>query len=359
MMFLKNFFKMKKENITICFFGRYDSNYSRNRVLINGLRQNNVEVIECQTKLKGIIKYFDLIKKHYKIRKKYDVLFVAFPGWHAMILAKFLTRRPIIFDAFVSIYDSTVFDRKNIKKISFKAKYFWLMDWLSCKLADKILLDTNEHIKYFIQEFGLKKEKFERIFVGSFAHNFSFSKKFKKNNKFIISFYGFLIPLQGIKYILESAKLLEKHLDIQFNFIGTKIKRKYQNGNFFNINFIENLSYKKLLDLINQSDICLGIFGDTKKTQRVIPNKVFDCVALKKAVITADTPAIRELFNENDLMLIPAANSQKLAKAILILKNNHQKIEKLAQNGYNKFIQNTKISILGNRLKKIAENLIK
>ncbi|MEA2112505.1 MAG: glycosyltransferase [Patescibacteria group bacterium] len=349
---------MENKNLTICFFGIYDPNYSRNRVLIQGLKENDVKVIECRTELKGIKKYFDLIRRHWKIRKDYDVLFVAFPGWHSAVLAKFLTRKSIIFDAFVSIYDSTVFDRKNTKKGSLKAKYFWFMDKLSCKLADKVILDTNEHIKYFVEEFGLKKEKFTRIFVGSSAENFSFSRKIN-SNKFSIIFYGFLIPLQGIKYILGAAEKLQSDKNIQFNIVGSKIKRNYKNKNFSNINFIDDVSYTELLELISQSDICLGIFGNTEKTRRVIPNKVFDAVALKKPLITADTVAVRELFGDNDLLLIPTANSEELAKAILDLKGNPEKMDYLAQNSYNKFTKEVKVSILGKKVKEIAENLVK
>ena len=345
-------------NLKICFFGRYDNKYSRNRILINGLKQNGVEIIECRTELTGIKKYFDLIKKHRKIKNDYDILFVAFPGWHSMVLAKFLTRKPVIFDVFVSMYDSTVWDRKNTKRYSLKAGYFWLLDWLSCKLADKVLLDTNEYIKYFVKEFGLPKEKFIRVFVGSFAETFNFPKIENDKNKFKIIFYGFLIPLQGLKYILESAKKLEEYKDIQFDIVGTKIKNCYKNQKFSNINFIENLSYKNLCEKINESDICLGIFGDTEKTKRVIPNKVFDCVALRKPVITADTPAIRELFTENDLKLIPTADSDALVEAILNLKNNPKLVEKIAKNGYDRFIQNANIGILGGQLKKIAEKLL-
>jgi len=345
--------------MTICFFGRYDPNYSRNRVLISGLKQNDVSVIECRTELKGIKKYFDLIKKHQKIKNDYDVLFVPFPGWHSVLLAKLLTRKPILFDAFLSIYDSTVFDRKNTKKNSIKAKYFWLMDWLSCKLADKVLVDTNEHIKYFVEEFGVEREKLERVFVGSFAESFSFRREGGiDKDEFDIVFYGFLIPLQGLSYILESAKRLEKYKDIKFNIIGSKIKKHYENQNFSNVNFLEDLPYEKLLEKINQSDICLGIFGDTQKAQRVISNKVYDCVAMKKPVITADTPAIRELFDENDLMLIPTADSTALANAILSLKNNPEKMEKLAQNGYDVFVESANMLILGRQLKAISQSLL-
>ena len=342
---------MEKENLTICFFGRYDPNYSRSRTLALGLKENNVRVIECRTELKGIIKYFDLIKRHWKIRKQYDILLVAFPGWHAAILSRFLTRKLIIFDALVSIYDSTVFDRKNTKKGGLKAKYFWFTDWLSCKLVNKVILDTDEHIKYFVDEFGLKKDKFIKVLLGTdtrfFKPRFAF-----KNTKFIIQHQGNIVPLQGIVFILEAARLIEEHKDIQFNIISSRIKRTHEKRGFSNVNFIDNVLYEELPDYISQADLCLGIFGDTNKTQRVIPHKVYEYVSMRKPIITADTPAVRELFNDNDLCLVPTANPQELAKAILKLKADRELRVKLAENAYNKFMQKCTPKIIISKLLK-------
>ena len=349
---------MENKKLTVCFFGIYNPEYSRNRVLINGLKENGVEVLECRTSKKNLIKYFDLIKKHWKIRNQYDVLFVAFPGFQSMILARFLTGKKIVYDSFTSIYDSEVNDRKNTKKGSLKAKYFWFLDWLSCKLANKILLDTNENIKYYISEFGIKKEKFERVFVGTDTSIFRPKEKIKYNNKFIVHFHGSNIPLQGVDCVLESAKLLEREKDIQFNIVGSNIKKEYEGNGFENINFMENVPYTELPNYINKADICLGIFGDTEKAQRVIPNKVFECVACEKAVITLDTPAIRELFDENDLCLIFSDSVEELVQAILDLKNNPEKIDYLAQNGYNRLIQNVKIKKLGSQLKETSLSLL-
>ena len=96
----------------VCYFGIYNKDYSRNRILIGGLRQNNVEVSECYSSKKGIFKYLDLAIKHWKIRNKYDVLIVGFPGYQVVPLARFLTKKRLIFDAFSSLYDSMALDRK-------------------------------------------------------------------------------------------------------------------------------------------------------------------------------------------------------------------------------------------------------
>src|SRR3989338_130275 len=137
----------------VCYFGFYSQNYSRNKILISGLRKNHVEVVECQSGLSGMAKYFDLIKKHRQIKNQYDAMVVGFPGHQAMILAKVLCRKPIIFDAFLSLYDSMVFDRQTSQPKSIRALYYWLLDWISSRLADIVLLGTNEHINYFCDTF--------------------------------------------------------------------------------------------------------------------------------------------------------------------------------------------------------------
>jgi len=327
---------MIKENLAVCFFGIYNPKYSRNRVLIQGLEENNIKVIQCRTELKGVIKYFDLIKKHWKVRKQYDVLFVAFPGFQSMILAKFLTRKKIVFDSFAPLYESEVLDRKNTKKGSFKARYYWHLDRLSAKWADIVLLDTDEHIKYFVKEFGLKKEKFVRVLVGTDNKVLRPIKIDDNLNSFVVHFHGNDIPLQGIEYILETVKLLEKNVNIKFNIIGSSIKEKYEGDNYKNVTFIDNISYEKLPEYINKADICLGIFGNTEKAKRVIPNKVYEAAACKKPVITTDTPAIRELFINEDLFLIPTTNPEKLIEAILKLKEDPILRNRLAENAFNK-----------------------
>lgn len=135
--------------MTICYFGDFDPEYSRNRVLIRGLKENGVQVV-------------------YSLRENHDLVIVGYSDARWTVLcAKLRSRKPIIWDAFYSRYDSWVFDRKLVKPKSIKAKYYWLLDWLSCRLADKILLDTQAHVEYFAKTFHIDKSKFIRVFVGS------------------------------------------------------------------------------------------------------------------------------------------------------------------------------------------------
>jgi glycosyltransferase involved in cell wall biosynthesis len=349
--------------MTICYFGIYNPSYSRHRILIKGLRQNGIEVIECNSRLHGVAKYIELAKKHFKIRKKYDIMIVGFPGYQAVIFARFLTRKKIIFDAFTSIYDSMVYDRRLVRPRSLKAMYYWLLDWLSCKLADKILLDTNANIEYFVKTFKINRSKFLRVFVGSDNEIFYPLEQKFKHDYFSVHFHGYYIPLQGIEYIVRAAKILEKE-NIKFNLIGSgqtykNIRKLAEELKVENINFIDRVPYEELKNYIAEADICLGIFGTTEKTQRVIPNKVYEYLAMGRPVITGDSPAIRELFNDRQEMIFcKVGDAEDLAKKILELKNNGQLRNTIAKNGYNKFINNLIPKILGGQLKEYLCGLL-
>ena len=91
----------------------------------------------------------------------------------------------------------------------------------------------------------------------------------------------------------------------------------------------------------------------------MIPNKVYECVALKKPVITGDTPAIRELFDDSELFLIPTSSPEAIAKAILEVKSNIDGAKVRAEKAYNKLINVASVDKLGLGLKNIISNLIK
>ena len=315
-----------RPRFTVCFFGIYDREYSRNRVLMKGLRANGVEILECNSRLSGIKKYFDLIKKHRKLKNKYDCLLVAFPGYQSAILAKLLTPKPIVFDAFFSIYNAKVEDRKNIKAGSVLSAYYGFLDWLSCLVSDKVLLDTNTHADYFAEKLGLDRNKFIRILVGTDPDEF-YPRESDGNNRFLVHFHGHFIPLQGTEHIIRAAAILGDE-SIDFQIIGSgqeydRVRKIAEDLGVKNIRWISKVPYHQLPKHISEADICLGIFGNTTKAKMVIPNKIYEGIAMAKPVLTADTPATRELFTDRkDIILCEIANPGDIAQKIRELKDD-------------------------------------
>lgn len=315
----------------ICYFGFYNPQYIRDRVIIEGLRRNGIKIVECHDDMLGLRGLLNLFLKYRRL-PSYDLMIIGSSDHSrsALILAKFMTRRRMIWDAHYSLYDMMVNDRKLTSSFSLKALYYWTLDWLGCLLADKILLDTNEHIKYFSKTFKTDKKKFVRILVGADDKLF-FPRNEKRDDKnFLVHFHGKYIPLQGIQHILKAAKILEEEKDIRFRLVGKgqtydSMRRLGRELGLTNVEFVDRVPYEKIPDLITEADVSLGIFGDTEKAARVIPNKIYEAMAMGKPIITADTPGIRELFTDRkNVLLCKVADPEDLAGKILELKNDKE-----------------------------------
>lgn len=314
----------------VCYFGSYDKEYSRNRILIKGLRQNRVEVVECQDTSAFWLRCLKLFWRYLQT-ENHDVIIVGAMGHANVPLAKIssLYRKKVIFDPFISLYDTAVFDRKQVKKDSIRAKYYYYLDKVSCEISDMVITDTLQHAKYFSKEFGIPSEKISVIYIGADDDIF-YPKEAKKqnNNKFIVEFHGSFVPLQGVQYIIEAAKILEKE-NVLFKIIGKgqtykDILKMSKKLHVKNVLFLGWINYNEIPDFIAESDVCLGIFGDTEKAKRVIPNKAFEILAMKRPLITGDSPAVREiLINRKNALLCEMANPESLAEAIMTLSLIH------------------------------------
>lgn len=325
----------------VCFFGIYDPNYPRNRVLRAGFESNGYKVIDCRIDPKvnrGIFKYWKLYKEYKRLglsNNPCDLVIVAFPGHTLVPLARLLFGRRFIFDAFVSLYDSNVADRHLYSSLNPRAWKDFVIDWVSVSLAPTVLLDTAEHIKYFHKTFNLNLKKAARVFVGTTIDRMKTKKKKESGSNFLVHFHGHYTPLHGIEYIIEAAKILEKDKRVRFRIIGggqeyLKIEQLAGKLKLANIEFLPEVSFPVLVDLINESDLVLGIFGTTAKAGRVIPNKVFEGLALGKPIVTADTPAARELLTDGENVLFcQAGNSEDLAEKIALIKNDRFLSQKL------------------------------
>ena len=382
----------------VCYFGTYDVEQSRNNVIIQGLRQNGVEVVECHVRLwrntadkirsvrrglfnpgllgRALSSYFKLIKRYAGIGD-YDIMIVGYAGHFDLFLAKLLTnfsRKPLVFDALLSLTETVVEDRGLARRGSLLARLIYLVDKYSCRLADLVLLDTEAHIRHFQRDFGVKPDKLRWAPVGadevycqgpSSVEECILSPS-KEDDPFKVVYFGQYIPLHGVNYIIEAAKLLEEHPDIHFELVG--------DGQAYGCasSLAESLQVKNVTfhhtwlppeDLIAEhivpADVCLGAFGDSPKAQRVVPIKVFVALAMGKPVITGDSPAAREVLSHGiDAILCEMANPQALAQAILLLKRNHPLREKLAQGGHLSFQTKFSSRVIGATVKNYLTEVI-
>lgn len=348
---------------TVCFFGIYDPHYARNRVLMKGFERHGYDIIEVHADpatCRGIKKYFALYKEYRLLgTKTFDHVVVAFPGHTVVWLARILFGKDIIFDSFVSLYNSNVEDRRKYTPYSVRAVWDWLLDWSACHLAGKVLLDTNTHKEYFSKTFFVPQKKLIRVFVGTDDDLFFPQQNTTMGKKYMIHFHGKPTPLHGIEYIIDAAKILEQHDDIVFRLVGCRgrgdvVARMSERG-VRNVELVDSVPYEALPDMIRTADVCLGVFGNSKKVDMVIPNKVYEAVACGVPVITARTKAITELFSDQEsIILCEKSNPRDLAEKILLLKNNAELRARVARGGYQVWSDYARPhSVVGGLLEKI------
>ncbi len=101
---------MNNSRKKVCFFGIYDPEYTHIRMLAEGLKRNGYEVVECRVdpkKFPGLKKYRELMRLSKELKhERFAFVLVCFPGHTVVWLARYLfAHTPIVFDAFVSLYD--------------------------------------------------------------------------------------------------------------------------------------------------------------------------------------------------------------------------------------------------------------
>jgi glycosyltransferase involved in cell wall biosynthesis len=350
---LKTAEKTHSRPLRIVAWGTYDTGKPRVRILLRGLRENGVEVIECHkqvwtgiedksqikgfaSKLKFLLRwlgsYPGLVWRFLRL-PRHDAVLLSYMGHlDVLVLWPFakLRRVPLAWDAFLSLYDTVVCDRKLVSRHHPLSWLLYAWEWLACRAADVVILDTAAHGRYFIDTFGVQASKVRSVFVGVEPDRFHPLDKpstlSRKNERFVVLFYGQFIPLHGIETVVRAAKLGEND-GISWHLIGSgqeaeKIRALVDDLSPSNLRWETWVPYEKLLDRIEDANVCLGIFGATEKAARVIPNKVFQIIAAGKPLISADTPAVRELLEPGPaIQLVPTADPNALRQAVLRMRD--------------------------------------
>jgi len=341
-------------SMKVCYWGTFEREYPRNAVLMSGLRQNGIEVIECHFTLwkqsfrynklallsgfgnklrflgRALLAYPILIYR-YLLLREHDAVIVGYWGhidvYFLALFAK-LRRKPIIFDAFFSLYDTAISDWGLAPKNSLIARLCHFVDWSACRLATVVLVDTEAQSNFFCQEFGLVKEKVRWLYVGADDAVFAPCHELSCPAPLRVVYVGNYVPLHGVPIILQAAQLLHRE-DVEFWLIGENhredsvLENLLSSTNPQRVKFYPWMSPQDLRTRIAAADICLGVFGISDKAKRVIPGKAFLALAMGKPLITGDSPAARELLEDGEnAILCEMGRPQALADAILRLKRD-------------------------------------
>lgn len=303
--------------------GNYGPDYPRNRTLIECLQSLGYQVIEFHPRISKLADFEANFRKFESI----DLVWVpCFRQRDISSASRWAKKRNVslIFDPLISAYDKRVYEKKKYKPESRKAKNLLKWEKNLFSLADIVIADTICHKEYYIKQFSCTEEK---VFVIPVSAEESLFYPKESLNKEVpeILFFGTFIGLQGPKYIAESIKFYQGP-PIKLTFLGDgperkqceEITQKVLNQNI-SVSFESWIDFHDLPERIRQSDVCLGIFGTGDKSHRVIPNKVYQALAVGKPVVTMESTAYpSELLRQENqgLYFCKAGDPKSIADSI-------------------------------------------
>ncbi len=378
---------LEAKPLRVCYFGTYRAEYSRNQIMIEGLRRNGVEVIECHETLwhsiddrvdvasggwkrvafmARLVKVYARLLRRYRQVGEYDVLIVGYPGQLDVLLARWLTwlrRRPLVWDVFMSIY-LIAWERGLGQKGCLNLWLLRALEYFACRLPDMLIQDTDEYVAWLCRTHRLKAERFRLVPTGADNRKFYPVMAAKSTGRFRVVYYGTYIHNHGVPYMVEAARLLQSTPEIHFEFIGqgplrTEVEALACEYALTNVQFTDWVESAYLPTYLADADVCLGAFGDTPQSLMTIQNKVYEGLAMGKPVISGDSPTVRAMFTHGEhLYLCPRDDPQALADAILTLYRDPVLTQRLAEAGRQRFQEAFTLECNGAMFRKHLEEVL-
>ncbi|MBO0609163.1 glycosyltransferase [Myceligenerans salitolerans] len=340
-------------------FGTYDAErHPRVAVLVTGLRAHGAEVTELNRPLgfstaervrmlqqpwrlpllliRLLTCWASLVAGAVRLRRAHgrpDTVLVGYLGHFDVVLARALfPRSTVVLDHLVFAGD-TATDRGAT---GLRVRLLNLLDRVATGCADVVVTDTDEHRAMLPDP-----AKGVTVLVGAPPAWFDAAAPALASAEpdgtpddaglagqpdtaadgrgLRVVFFGLYTPLQGTRVIAEAVRdAVAAGADLHVTMIGSgqdlSAAREVLRGTP-GVTWHDWIEPADLPALVAAHDVCLGIFSDTPKGLRVVPNKVYQGLAAGCVVVTSDTPPQRRAVGDV-AELVPPADPHALAKTL-------------------------------------------
>jgi glycosyltransferase involved in cell wall biosynthesis len=304
------------------YFGTYDRKHPRNVNAIAAMSTAGVEVTERWARVRrggplGALSVFAAETRLARPRRDdFDVVIVGYPGHFDVPRARRIARkRPLVFDAVLSLEDELVGVRRRFRPRSTAATVLRAVDSRALRLPDLVVCGTRAEAAY-LEQLGARRTAV--IFLGAdedvFCETWSPAYPFSA-----------LYVADASHDLVAAAALLVPELPVQI--VEPDRAREGERGLAF-----------------AHAGIVLGSFRES----RAIPPAVFEALATGAPVITADTPAARELLVDGaSALLVEPGNAAALADALRRLTHGEELRAAIAARGQRVYAERASRRALG------------
>ncbi|MDH5526223.1 MAG: glycosyltransferase [Nitrospirota bacterium] len=305
---------------TVLWWGRFDPDYSRNRILRQRFEELGWRVVDFRPRF-GALGDVEAMARRLKAP---DLVWVPCFRQRDMGAATRWARSrgvPLVFDPLISAYDKQVSERAKFSASSLRGKRLLAREGRQFRAGDVLVADTAAHADYFASTFGVPSERLAVIPVGAEEPLFhSVPLQPKGAEPLEVLFYGSFIGLHGPEWIVEAARIYEGP-PVIWTLLGAGpqvAECKRRAATVPTVRFEPWDPYTHRPVRVHQADILLGVFGTGPKAGRVIPNKVYQSLACGRPVITRHSAAYPEplLDGTGGMAFVPPGDPKALARAV-------------------------------------------
>jgi len=177
-----------------------------------------------------------------------------------------------------------------------------------------------------------------------------------KKDKFTVLFVGRLVEEKGIRDLLELSKELS---NINFVFAGSgPLEKEINKYPVKYLGFIKDK--KRLASVYNQADLFVLNSYKTNNWEELYGIVLLEAMSCGLPVIATDCVGPKEIIqNQKTGILIPQKDKTALKKAILDLKENKSKREKLSSNAKQFVVKNYNIGRISNKWFNLLNSVFK
>jgi glycosyltransferase involved in cell wall biosynthesis len=251
-------------------------------------------------------------------RPRAGVVVAGYPAQPDALPAAALARAhgaPLVVDMMISLHDTLAGDRGRAGRAL--GPLLAGADRLALRAAALVLADTAAGARFLVERLGADPARVEVVPVGAEPERFPALPPPRREVHAL--FYGKLSPLHGLETVVRAARAagvppVEVVGEGQLGpWLAGELARDRPPG----LRHRPWIPYDELGGAVAAAGICLGIFGTGDKAARVVPNKVWQAMAGARPVITADTPAAREVLRDGvEALLVPPGDAGALARAL-------------------------------------------
>lgn len=326
----------------------------------------DTEIIQIRNRYRGLLRYAEVPLKILRARwrDKPDAYVITFRGYEMLLfMALTFNRTPVVFDEMVNftewMEEHGILKNNTVRYRLFRRWYSWL-----AKHSRLILADTEAHALYSAKLNNIKIDHYRVIPVGTDETVF-YPREVNKpaDGSFTVFYYGHMLPLHGLQYVLEAAKLLKGEPDINFRFVGGKQMTAKACADAAaagaRITYENWLPFDKLPEAALRAGLTLGgPFGDTLQSKYVITGKTYQFLALGAPVLVGRNDVNDAFSDKANTLVVPQADPQAIADAILWAYNHPKELAEVGKRGRELYDERFSQKVINGLVAKLIKDLV-